>query len=133
MVTIKQITSVQEILGNWQELLDDRPSRYMNAAKLLAMLLRALDTALFFAYNDGKFAGFCFVEIQGYRAIVHSLPVSQGSKIGLACLHQVKRWAKKSGLRSINITTTKFSGSTNRYFEETLGLRREAVIYSMKV
>jgi len=133
MVTIRQITNVQEILGNWQELLDDRPSRYMNASKFLAMLLHSLDGALFFAYMDGKYVGYCSVEVQGYRAIVHSLPVSLGHKIGLACLNQIKRWAKKNSIHSINITTTKFSGSTNRYFEETLGLKREAVIYSTKV
>lgn len=132
MITIKKIEELDELLKEWDRLVIDRPKRFKRQEDFLDMLLDALQTALFFAYVDKQLAGFCTVSVEHNYGIVNYLPGSASTQVGLKCMEFVRKWAKQERLKKLFITTTKFSGSTQRYFKN-LGFHRCNVTYFTEV
>lgn len=130
MITIKQIKTLDDILAHWDLLLGDKPERYKTAEAFLCTLVTNLSNGLFLAFNNDVYAGFCMLARHGYKYTLCHLP-SGPDQVGKQCFSQVRAWARKQKIRSIEVTTTKFSGATQKYFKG-LGFNQKAVIYTTR-
>lgn len=93
------------------------------------ILLRCMKRGVVFThYVDDVFSGLSALEITGlYTAYLHMLPKTYGREF----LESVKKWARGTDLKELQVSSTNMNGSGFRYFEKTLGFHRSAVIFTL--
>ena len=137
MTRIEQVKHVDELIKKWRRLeaLAGDNVKF-DSETLLQLFLTCLKRgAVFLVYSDKGLCGSACVEWRGNGnlLVLHSLPTDQGNGFGKHCLESIKSWAKDQGADRIEVTSNKLSGSNFRYFEKTLGFRRQSVNFAMKL
>jgi hypothetical protein len=133
---VTQITSLNELIKLWPRLikLAKLENCSVDSEFLLQLFLRCFnDGGVFVVRGDSGLAGSCLVEHSHNSTLVlHSIPNDKGTGIAKACLAAVKKWAREEDYGTLLATTSKLSGSSYRYFEKTLGFRRQTVTFKME-
>jgi hypothetical protein len=128
MTRIQQIDDVNEVIAKWPRLTVLEPTA--NPELMLQIFLRCLEHgAVFFVYGDHGLMGACCVENCGEFVNLLSLPRDNGVGMAKDCLEKVYEYAKGEGVDEIRVTSTNLCGSSFRYFEKSLGFRRQAVVF----
>lgn len=136
MTTINQIGSVEMVLKMWPRLWtlakEDAPK--LTPETLLQCFLTCLDRgAVFVVKGDKGLIGSCCVECFDETVVLRSLPADRGEALGRQCIAMVKKWAADRNFKRIKVTSPKLCGSTYRYFEKSLGFRRNSVTFQMEL
>src|SRR5437867_8135474 len=125
-IGFRQITTVEELISFWPFL--QRIAKTNDSEALLRQFLICLQSGLLLAiYTSGQLTSFCTVSRCGDYILIHSLP-SDGGKLGRTVLEYVKQWAIDAGVVEVQIVSERLCGSSFRYFEQTLGFHRKAMI-----
>jgi len=104
--------------------LDDYIDDVRKSGKALDFVLQALrDGYVSVALLNGKYIGFCCVIKQGKIGVLGALPSNKYNAARLA-LKDVDKWCTEQGITQLVVSVDKFNGSTFRYFEKTLGLKK---------
>lgn len=126
LTKILPITDLETLLALWPEALADDEG----VKECLPVVLRCLSDGMVAAvYTDNKFAGLIVTEEGDGIGLIHILPKT----VGRECLNAVKAWAFEQGLNELRIIAKAINGSSFRFFEKTLGFRRNAVIFTMNL
>lgn len=137
MFRVIQLTSLQELVKLWPRLLKLAQTDCVGVdpTHFLQLALRCLQSgAVFIVRGDSGVMGSCLVEHgSDFILVLHSIPNDKGTGIAKACLAAVKLWAKQNLYEQIQVSTSKLSGSSYRYFEKTLGFRRNTVTFKLKL
>lgn len=80
------------------------------------------------ALLDGKFAGFSCVIRQGKIGVIGALPSNKHNAARLA-LEDINKWCEDNEIQQLVVSVDKFNGSTFRYFEKTLGLKKMYITF----
>jgi hypothetical protein len=135
MFRVSQIETIAELLKLWPRLsrIAQEESKGLDVTLFLQRLLHCFSAgAVFVVRGDAGLMGSCMVgHGPGSTLILHGIPNDKGTGIAKACLAAVKVWAKANEYDTIQATTRKLSGSSYRYFEKTLGFRRNSVTFKL--
>lgn len=131
---VKRVEDVDELIKLWPRLLvlAKKEASTLSTDQLLQLFLVCLrDGAVFVVRANTGLCGFACVERTGSVAVLHCIPADDGQGLGKACLGAIRTWASNEQLDGIKATTTKLCGSSFRYFEKSLGFRRNSVTFLM--
>lgn len=137
MYSVTQLNTLAEFEHLWPRLakLTRADNHSIDIEQLLRLFFHCLTAgAVFVVRGDAGLLGSCLVEYgPGDILVLHSIPNDKGTGIAKTCLAAVRGWAKDRGVREIQVTSTKLSGSSFRYFEKSLGFKRRAVTFALAV
>jgi len=101
---------------------------------LLQLLLRCFTKGVVvLARNERGLVGFACLEQSGDYGLLHCIPADNGCGLGKDCKNFLVDWAKAHHLAGIKATTTRLCGSCFKYFEKSLGFRRNTVTFLLEV
>lgn len=127
---ILRVESFKKLMALWPDVVQEHES----PAEFLALLLAALrGGVIFIVMSEGEPKGVCCATAESTVAVIHCLPTGQGLGFGREMIKHVRKWAQDLGLRHLEISTDKLSGSSFRYFEKTLGFRRSRMTFELEV
>ena len=136
MNKITSVKSVDELIKIWprlvklakQELPDVEPDNLLQL--FLACLQRGV---VVLARTDKGLVGFACLEIKDGFGQLYCIPADEGVGLGKSCKEFLVAWAKEQNLDGIKATTNRLCGASFRYFEKSLGFRRNSVTFLLKV
>lgn len=133
MIKVNTIGSFEEFLQLWPRLVAlarDEQVTCRNTEDLLRLFLQSIEYgAVFVIRNDYGVVGSACVEVFDDHLVLYSLPSDNGEQLGKKCLACIEAWAVERKLKYIDVTNSRFCGSSFRYFEKTLGFHRKSITY----
>lgn len=133
---IETVKDVDRLVELWPRLMDyvqsDRAETDVNW--LLALCCRCIENGVVYVIEvDSIVKGLCCAEVVNGGATVHVLPTDSGKGLGKLCVARLRTWAARKSIPRLYATTTRLSGSSFRYFEKSLGFRRNAITFTLEV
>lgn len=140
MTKITKVDSLDELLKYWPRLLTlaiKETDHKFNPEHLLQLYLKCFATGVVFAVrNDQGLCGLVAAEEDSQNTanlILRAIPNDFGTGLARACMEALKHWASTEAFDSIEVSSTRLSGSRFHYFEKTLGFRRNTMIFKLQL
>ena len=136
MTKLTQITDCFDIVKYWPRLitLSKAEKTPIEPDTYLQTLLACMKNGVVFAVRvDGSLAGVCCAEGTDGILALRIIPCDKGTGVAKDCITALKTWGSANFYSTLQASTTRFSGSSFRYFEKTLGFRRYSVTFTQKI